>query len=499
MELQFRKNSFAYLRPLLCQTQNQEQTQEIRLSEGLPDIGKVLTVWGQPVTRSKEWREDSVAFLGGLMVWVFYVPEDGSQPRCLETWVPFQMQWDLPEYAQTGVVRIRMMPRFLDARVLSARKMMLRCGISVLAQAYTEAEGESYTAGEMPDGVQILRETYPVTLSVKSGEKEFGMDEELTVPPSCPVPKKILYCSLKPEITEQKVMADKVVFRGHGNLHVLYRAEDDTLSGWDFQLPFSQLADLGDNYGSDASVDVMMEVTNLETDITDEGHLRLKCGMVGQYLIRQRQMIETVEDAYCLNRELDITSRSIELPVLLENRTENLYGEALIPQEANRILDCGFLVEQPVQRKTSEGIEMEIPGQFQVLYYDENGSLQAANARWQGKWTLPAEEHVRIDVDYRPGNAPAAEAGNGNIRLQGNVHLNVDSGTTQTMRMITGLELGEPVKPDPARPSLILRKAGKEKLWQLAKQHGSTVAAICQASGIDEEPEPERMLLIPVI
>ena len=64
--------------------------------------------------------------------------------------------------------------------------------------------------------------------------------------------------------------------------------------------------------------------------------------------------------------------------------------------------------------------------------------------------------------------------------------------------MVTGLTLGEVQEPDPGRPSLILYRAGKTRLWDIAKQNGSTVEAIRKANGIAEEPEPGRMLLIPV-
>ena len=97
---------------------------------------------------------------------------------------------------------------------------------------------------------------------------------------------------------------------------------------------------------------------------------------------------------------------------------------------------------------------------------------------------MPADENVRVDVDIRPGNAPIAEAETGSISLQGMTRMNVECGTMQTMRMITGLELGDERKADPSRPSLILRKAGKESLWQIAKENGSTVDAIRQAKAV---------------
>ena len=94
MEVKFPKTMMKCLKPALREVQNQEQTQEIRLSDEMPDIGRVVGAWAQPITRGKEWRGDSVGCSGGCMVWVMYVPEDGSQPRMLDSWIPFQMKWN---------------------------------------------------------------------------------------------------------------------------------------------------------------------------------------------------------------------------------------------------------------------------------------------------------------------------------------------------------------------------------------------------------------------
>ena len=62
--------------------------------------------------------------------------------------------------------------------------------------------------------------------------------------------------------------------------------------------------------------------------------------------------------------------------------------------------------------------------------------------------------------------------------------------------MVAGLELGEMQEPDPGRPSIILRRGSGEQLWELAKKHGSTVAAIEQANS---GAVGDGMLLIPVL
>ena len=64
--------------------------------------------------------------------------------------------------------------------------------------------------------------------------------------------------------------------------------------------------------------------------------------------------------------------------------------------------------------------------------------------------------------------------------------------------MICGLELGPVEEPDPARPSLILRRTGDGGLWALATACGSTMEAIRSANGLEAEPEDGQLLLIPV-
>jgi hypothetical protein len=68
------------------------------------------------------------------------------------------------------------------------------------------------------------------------------------------------------------------------------------------------------------------------------------------------------------------------------------------------------------------------------------------------------------------------------------------------MDMVTGLRLGEEKTPDPERPSVIIRRKGKAgSLWDLAKNCGSTVSAIRKMNHQEGEPDPEKLLLIPVI
>lgn len=497
MELNFEKTILSCLDTAVQEIQNSEQTQEIKLPDGMPDIGHILSAWGQVILRSKEWRSDSIAFSGGIMVWVLYAPEDGGPERCIDAWIPFQMKWDLPAGTPEGDIRIQCLPRFVDARSVSARKIMVRAGVAVMATALAPRSVEIYAPEEIPQGVELLRSVYPVRLPMEAGEKSFLQDEDLTLPDSAPQPDQLIYYQLNPRITDKKVLSNKVVFRGNTNLHVLYRSEEGQLHSWDYEVPFSQYADLNGEHGSDALADILLSPTSLELEMDDESHLRLKCGIVAQYLITDKQMLELIEDAYSPGREVDIQTETLEIPAVLENRRENIYGEQSISGEANVAADVNFLPDFPRQHRTENGVEMELPGTFQVLYYGEDGGLHSGTAHWEGRQSLNADMNCQITAVPIPVQAQAS-AGNGSILAKTELPLEITTAAHQGISMVTGVEVGEARQLDPGRPSLILRRAGDKRLWDIAKDSGSTMDAIRKANNLQEEPSPNQMLLIPV-
>lgn len=499
MELQFQRTACSCLEPVAREIQNVEQTQELKLPDGMPDIGRVLAAWGQTILRGKEWRDDSISFSGGMMVWVLYAPEDGSEERVIDGWIPFQMKWDLPDRAAEGDIRIHCLPRFVDARSVSARKLMVRGGAAAMAEAWVPKTAEVTAPEETPEGVELLKSTYPVRLPKEAGEKTFLIDEELSLPESSPMPEKLVYYCLRPRITEKKVLSNKVVFRGNGNLHVLYRSDEGQLHSWDFELPFSQLADLTGEHSGDAQADILLSPTSLELEVDDEGHLRLKCGIVGQYLVTDRELLTLVEDAYSPGRDLSVQSDTLEMPAVLESRRENIYGEQSIPADANLTADVSFAPDFPRQRRGENGIEMEIPGAFQVLYYGEDGVLHSATARWEGHYVLNADENTQVTALPMPPEQLLSTLGSGSITVKGEVPLEMTAMSSQGFPMVSGLELGEEREQDASRPSLILRRAGTGRLWDIAKESGSTMDAIRKANNLPEEPTPGQMLLIPVL
>ena len=104
MEIQFRNEGISCLKQVTWEVKNEEQVQEIKLPDTMPDVGKVLGAWGQVVLRGKEWRGSGMSVSGGVMAWVLYLPEGETEPRAVDTWIPFQIRWDFPQTQRDGAI-----------------------------------------------------------------------------------------------------------------------------------------------------------------------------------------------------------------------------------------------------------------------------------------------------------------------------------------------------------------------------------------------------------
>lgn len=492
MELQFNKEVCPCLHFLTSQVQTQEQTQEVRLPDGMPDVGRVLGAWGQVLIRGKEWRSSGMTVSGGVLAWALYIPEDGSEPRMLDTWIPFQMKWDFEESQRDGTIHVWPLLESMDARCVSARKILFRSTVAMLGEAMEPSSVELYRPGTVPEDVQLLKNTYPTVLPVEAGEKQFLIQEALET--DADMDKILRYC-VKLQVKEQRILANRLVFRGTVLLQVLRDANG--LSAWYTEVPFSQYVDLDGSYNEEASATVRLIPTVLELEKNEQGGLELKCGTAAQYLIYERVMVDAVEDAYSPFRSVEMQKSEWELPALLDCCKQPVIAESQW-QNTGKVLDAVFYCGYPQVQQDENVLEAKLAGQFQVLYTDEEGQLQGASVKGETRWEMGSDKANRHRVFWQSG-FPEVETTVSGSSLRQEFQTQIDVYAHSPVSCITGLQLGEAVTPDPGRPALILRRSSGQQLWDIAKSTGSTVESIRNANGLTEAPDDDRMLLIPVI
>ena len=482
METRWNKTDCAYLLTHMGQTQNLEETLELRLTEQLPDIGRILCAWGQGIVRSKQCGSDAMTVSGGVNATVLYLPEDGTAPNCVEAWLPFGAKWNLPQRRRGETVRVNCLLSSLDARVLSARKMLLKADVSLTAEALEPTQTQIAIPEDLPTGIEVLQNVYPVVLPKEAGEKNFSLEEQVSLPGI----EKWTSIQLHPEVTEQTVVGSRVVLRGIGHLYYGGLDQQGQLRFGDLQIPFAQYADLDWEYQPGAMADVMLCVSAVEAEPTEDG-LSVHCSLMAQYLIKERVLLEVTEDAYSPNLQMELTRENLQLPVELDDREESL--DAAAPLTEGQVIRCDFLPEQPRIFREGETLRVEIPGRFQVLCRDSSGEWRFRTETWCGKLEYTAAENVKLKPVIRKIEQTARGM---------TLTLGLQSWGETQLPMISGISVGEPITAPRDRPALLLRPMDTDSLWELAKATGSTMAAIRAANQLTQDPQPGQMLLIPM-
>ncbi len=498
MELPFEKTVCRFWKQKLYTMRALEQTQEVKLPDSMPDVGKIISSWAQVILRSKDWRGSGVGLSGGVMVWVLYAPEGEGPLQKIESWIPWKCHVDFPDKSDTpdGIIRVETMVTGVDARSLSSRKLMLRSTLGLLVEAQVPDSVELYSPGELPEDVQMLSKNYPLRLTRELGEKSFRMEERLELPGGLPKVSSVVYYRMEPEVVDQKVMGAKAVFRGVGNLHLLYFDPDNRLCTADFEVPFAQYVELEGQYEDDARTQCLMAITSLELEADDEG-LELKCGLIGQYMVTAEAVVALMEDAYSPSRSVELQRASVELPAWLDQRQEAVDFSQTVTAEDGMMVDQIFLPSPPTVSRRSDNATVELEGTFQAVLQKPDGTCTGKTLH--ETQTCPVSTGCDTICYVRP-------KGKTNIRKEGiqwrmdtQVLLSIYSLCSQPMEMVTGMELG-PLQPqDPERPSVIIRAKGKgNTLWDIAKENGSTVSSIQRLNHLEQEPEDDRLLLIPI-
>ena len=383
-------------------------------------------------------------------------------------------------------------------RSTSARKMMIRTNIALLTEGLESYEYDVFHPESLPDDVNILTQSYPVQLPLEAGEKAFTLDELLSPPTDFPEIAQICSYCLQTEVTEEKLMGDKLVFRGKAYLHIHYSSEARSQHSWDLEIPFSQYCELEREYGKMDTTRIWPSVTSLEVE-PQQGQVHMKAGLVCQYRICGSSLLEIVTDAYSNLRNVQCVRQPLELPVILESKRRTVSAKANCGEDSLRMADIRFHPDPVSVQNHEDTVHVVLSGQFQSLYYGMDEKLHCLEQPWTETLSVPTGENVCMEAIAWPIGKTQGNLLHGSGQMQAQLELHMEARNHSGISMVSSLDLGELKEPDSKRPSLILKRAGKKTLWELAKETGSTVELIQTANDLQGEPEENRMLLIPVV
>lgn len=499
MELVFQTKPMRYLSHILHESRSQEENTEVIVPDSSPDILRIAYSSAAVILRAKECRNGCVMLSGGVRADAICVPEGESAPQTLEAYLPFNLRVEHPTITERTQTIANLFIRQIDARLVHSRKVMFHVEIGCTIDGYEPTEQTICSIQEVPTELQLQQQTYPVLLPMETEEKKFLFSDEVELPQGKPFIATV--CSYKtiPNVTDSKVVGNKIVFKGTIQLKMLYLSGDGSLNTWEESFPFSQYCDLaGEHNEAPHDVQIVVSSAELEPDTAGEGRkMQLNVEFTAQAVIYSTTSIEVITDAYAVGGNLEAEWKEYTFDCRLDCQTPRDTLHTPVEIDGVEIVTCGTYADFPYLERTEDGIRVKTPIVCKLLYWDTEGKLQGVSTRTEAmcETALCENAHCTAVVQFIESFAQLHAAG---AEIQTQLEFAFLCHAVQQMRTLCGGSIQ--LDTQKRRPGVILRFCREdEAIWDVAKQYATTVEAVCEANQLEEEmPHPDRLLLIPM-
>lgn len=505
MELELNRSELRGYDTVVDTTLFSEETLESIVPDACPDILRILETDGIVCVKSQEVGEGRAEVRGIIRTTVLYLPEGGHGICRMEVAIPFTSGVDNSAIGTDGAVQA--VPRVLsaDARAINPRKVYIRVelatGMRVFAPFVRELVSGCVSAQEM--GVQEKRETWQIYMAKSVQEKHFTFSDDISLPGSKPDMVELLRQRVSFFCAENKVIGNKLIFKGQVVLSLLYKGRDDEAVTASFELPFSQIMELqGAAEEADCELNLLLNDLSCQVDAEDGRTLSVSLDLSAQAVLREERNLEVVTDLYSTEYDLDVQMKKESFCRLGENgtRRQSIREVVEIPTAVKSVVDCALAIGQVSQSREGTQLTLSADVRVMLLFQGEDEGLYAITKALTAsqQWETDRDCHCACRCQC-PGELYATPTMGG---IEVRFPLDFDCRTEQTQERSSlwevRLEEDQP-RSKAQQPSIILRMVeAKESLWDIAKAYASTEEDIINANELTDSCPPEgKLLLIP--
>lgn len=490
---------------LLDTTLRTEETLEMIVPDACPDILRVVETEGKVLLTRREVMDGRVEVGGVVRAAVLYCPDGEPGIRRLMVSVPFTCGADIAGAGPGCQVVASARCCGADTRTINPRKVLVRAEAAVDLTVYSPRM-ESICAQVLEaaeQGVEQLTETREVYLTACVQEKPFPLSDTVTLSAGKPAAVELLKSRVELSRGESKIIGNKLIFKGSANMSLLYRGQDDGLYSAGAELPFSQIMEIA-GVAEEAECDMELALTGAECtlDAGDDGRtVSVELELLAQAVVRESRTIQVLTDAYSTREPLTAERADCPLDARLDRgeRSQNVREVWETPGTVREIVDRSMTVTQVTQSQEGERRILTAQVELQTLCRDEEGELFSARHSMAVPCALELPEGCACFCGCEAVGDIYAAPAPGGVEVRFALDFRYCALMRRQIAALDGLVPGEAPEETGEQPSLVLRMLGQgERLWDVAKTYGTTIADIVSANGLEGEADAVgRLLLIP--
>lgn len=491
----------------------QEQSVELDyiLPDYCPDIFKLVKCCISPSVLSWSINGNTLSYELMADIRILYCPENSSTLQCINQKMTFSKSLQLPSSAERPSVSIKAKTDHINCRAANQRRIDMRGAVSVKIVVTGERTQEVICD---IFGMNAQAKKIPTQFSAKKlyAYKTLSASEDVELNSSQKEVVSIARVSVVLDITDKKIIANKLVVKGEAKVCVLYACEGG-LETMKFPISFSQIVDMD---GLDESFLCTVKADAVSCDITPSADANgatriLKCEIriVLNCCGVKTLPTELVTDVYSTSYPCEFASsklkiqgvpteicESVQESLTLENEGafECVYDVWCTPKNINTVIE-------------SEDHCLAVSGmiEFSVMVKSENGIPTVIEKSEPFEHHIPINditESAFVDIDAIVSDCNYTIASSESISLKADLKIVGNICISSSCEAITEVSFDDSVKKtrDGDYALKIYYGTIGEDVWEIAKRCSTSVKAIMEENDLESESLAENgMLLIPIV
>ena len=483
------------------------------LADYLPDIFKILKCDVIPSVVNVSVSDGRITIDLNLELRVLYLAEQTKEVSLISQKQSLQKQIEVPAAKEDANVFVTVRSDSTRCRVVNPRRIDVRGAVLLKINAELAEPVNFCARSEKQSALQERLTECSCITGKTSASEELTLSEETPLPYGNPPIETVLLYRCCPVVEECKRSGDKMLCKGHLQLHLLYLAkaqegEKPQLHTAEISVPADAVLTL--SASAQARLQPMMELVGAEFTVDEEKAESIS----GQYQVRvtvtaiEDQSVEYVDDVYSTVCPVEKQTEDYTVLRLQEmvqqtgvcKNTIALSGGAL-----SHVSDLLCDVKGVSLRQLDNGAVLLAINLNLCLLAEEEGGMPFCVEK-----SIPCE--LQLDVPVQSGEpyfvpSVTVQANSYRITEAGELECRTELQITgclcrkQKVRMVTGITAddGHPYPKDDAALHLYYAKAG-EQLWEIAKAFKTDYAAAMSENELTAPVLTEdQMLLIPML
>lgn len=482
-----------------------------------PDMAVMLQTDAKVNIDRTEVSADRVNFIGRLELQILYLAKSAEKPV-----YNMSLQANIDDFINMeGVTKDMWIDAHadianIDYKMINDRKINYRAVINIhISAEKSNVHQVIVNIGDIPEN-QLLKTDLHVNRSLENIHDRFIVKDEIAVPSGKPNIREILQTNVTVTNKDVRLSNGRATITGEIFMTTLYRADsDDSMIEFiESEIPFNGVVEAPnarEDMYADISLHVQDQYIQVRPDSDGEDRvIEAEISIGAKLKVHSAEKIEILEDAYCINQQLNISKTPIKYPRLVcRNRNQTTIKEIVqIDAHCPDILQI-FHVKGHAKLDDVKVIDDKVIVEgiinSDVLYVAESDdtplySLQTTLPYRQIIETKDAKAGMKVGVDISVDHVTFNMLSGREIELRFLLSFHVHVIEEKEMSIITDIEFLEMDKDmlnKVASMTVYVVQKG-DTLWKIAKKFNTEIDELLSVNEIEDPNKiyPGQKLLI---